>query len=119
MADFPTNPKPSYPIAETPIEPEVLISKHRDGSEQRRLKGPGNKRTFRLPFGSSAPISQSERQAILDHYDGQNGTLTAFDWQHPERTSETYTVRYMEKPTFRLAGYNSYEGDVALQEVES
>jgi hypothetical protein len=117
MAAFPASPKPNYPIEETPVEPEVLVSKHRDGSEQRRLKGAGVRRQFRLGFGNSCPITQAQVSTFLAHWTTQQGTLTAFTWQHPERTAETYTVRYAEKPAVRLIGYNAYEMNVVLQEV--
>jgi len=116
MPDFPTDPLPDYPIEETVVEPEVLISTHKDGSEQRRLKGAGKRRTFRLRFGSSLPITNAQRQAIEDHYAGQNGRLTAFNWTHPERGT-IYLVRYEEAPEFRHVGYDAYEGEVLLQEV--
>jgi hypothetical protein len=119
MPNFPTDPKPDYPLEETSAEPEVLISTHKDGSEQRRLKGSGKQRMFRLPFGSSMPITNTQRLASANHFAGQNGTAISFLWQHPERTAETYTVRYSEKPTFRLVGFNCYEGEVILQEVPS
>ncbi|MFB3828963.1 MAG: hypothetical protein ACE15B_19510 [Bryobacteraceae bacterium] len=117
MADFPADPKPDYPIEETPAVPDVLISTHRDGSEQRRLRGAGKGPTFRLSFGGSAPVTKAQRDAILDHFAGQNGSLTAFNWTHPERTSETHLVRYGEAPTFRLIAYNAYEGEVKLEKV--
>jgi phage-related protein len=116
MADFPTAPLPSYPIAETLITPEVLVTKHRDGSQQRRLKGPGAKRTFKLKFGADLPISNAERLAIVTHFAGENGTLTSFNWLHPER-GETILVRYSAAPTFEHAAYNSYNGAVELEEV--
>lgn len=93
----------------------MLISKHKDGSEQRRLKGAGTKRTFVLSFGSSCPITNSEREAIVSHW-AANATLQAFHWTHPER-SETLLVRYQETPNFSHAGYDAYEGQVKLQEV--
>lgn len=117
MPDFPADPRPDYPIEETPVEPEVLISTHKDGSEQRRLKGAGKKRTFHLTFGGSLPITNAQRLNIVNHFAAENGTTLSFNWQHPERTNETYVVRYAEKPTFRLVAYNCYEGDVQLQEV--
>ncbi len=116
MADFPTSPKPSYPIEETAQQPEVLISRHKDGSEQRRYKGAGAKGAWALSFGSSCPITNAERQAIMTHYSA-NSTLTAFNWTHPERTSETHLVRYAEAPVFNHVGYDAYEGQVKLQEV--
>ena len=117
MADFPTSPRPSYPIQETATSPEVLISKHKDGSEQRRLKGAGTKRTFVLSFGSSLPITNSERQAIETHWIA-NSTLHSFHWTHPER-GETILARYLEAPSFNHVGYDAYEGQVKLQEVPS
>ena len=85
MADFPLDPKPDYPIEETSSEPEVLISTHKDGSEQRRYKGAGRRRTFRLTFGGSMPITNAQRLAIANHFTGQAGTAMAFGWTHPER----------------------------------
>lgn len=117
MANFPTSPRPSYPIEETPGEPEVLISTHKDGSEQRRLKGDGKGRQFRLSFGSSMPVTNTERLAIVNHYIAQDGALTAFYWTHPER-GDVHLVRYAEAPSFRHVGYNAYEGEVRLQEVQ-
>jgi hypothetical protein len=117
MPDFPSSPKPHYPIDETPVAPEVLVTVHRDGSEQRRYKGPGKRRTFRLSFGSSLPITLAERNAILDHWTEENGTALSFSWTHPERTEETYTVRYAEAPSCRHVGYDAYEVEVTLQEV--
>ena len=117
MPDFPSNPKPEYPIEEVPAVPEVLVSKHRDGSEQRRLKGAGEGPTFMLPFGQSCPITKTQRDAILNHFAGQHGTLTAFNWTHPERTAETILVRYVDAPSFRLVGYNAYQGQVNLKQV--
>lgn len=116
MAAFPTDPRPSYPIEESPVEPDVLISRHRDGSEQRRLKGAGTRREFRLTFGSSCPMTDAGRLALVNHFAGQQGTLTSFSWTHPER-AEVITVRYGAKPTFRHVGYNAYEAEVVFQEV--
>jgi phage-related protein len=115
MANFPSDPKPSYPIEETLTEPEVLVSVHKDGSEQRRLKGAGRRRTFRVPFGTSCPITNTQRMNIVDHFMA-NRTLTAFNWVHPER-AETILVRYAQTPTFSHVAYNAYEGEVQLQEV--
>jgi hypothetical protein len=117
MADFPTTPKPDYPVEETPAAPEVLISTHKDGSEQRRYKGAGKGPTFRLSFGASLPISNAERLAILNHYDGQSGTTLAFNWHHPERMGETHLVRYTELPQIRHVCFNGYEATVSFQEV--
>jgi phage-related protein len=117
MPDFPSNPKPDYPIEETPAAPEVLISVHRDGSQQRRLKGSGKGSTFRLSFGGSAPITKVQRDALLNHFAGQHGPLDAFNWTHPERTDETHLVHYVETPTFRLVGFNAYEGEIRLEVV--
>lgn len=117
MAAFPSSPRPSYPIEERAAEPEVLVSQHRDGSEQRRLKAAGKGRQFNLAFGTSLPITDAERQAILTHYAGELGQLNSFQWTHPERTAETITVRYAEAPEFTHVGYNAYEGRVVLQEV--
>lgn len=116
MADFPSNPLPDYPIEITAAAPEVLISTHRDGSEQRRLKGAGRKRIFRLSFGSSMPITNTQRLALVNHYAGQDGSTTSFTWTNVE-TAEAITCRYAEPPNFRHSGYNSYEGSVTLQEV--
>ena len=116
MPNFPADPKPDYPIEEIPAAPEVLISVHRDGSEQRRYKGAGRRGSFRLRFGGAAPLTSTERAAILDHYAGQNGILTAFLWTHPERGS-THLVRYAEPPAVRLVAYNAYEVDVLLEVV--
>ena len=63
--------------------------------------------------------TSTQRSAILDHYAGQRGQADAFDWDHPERGSETYLVRYSESPAFSLVGFNCYEGTVVLQEVLS
>lgn len=117
MANFPTDPVPSYPIEETWPEPQVLVSKHRDGTEQRRLKGAGTLALYKIPYGSSLPITNAQRLALLDHYNAQEGTLVSFLWLHPERIGETHLVRYAEKPTFQLVGYNCYQGNVTLQEV--
>lgn len=116
MADFPLDPMPDYPIEETSSEPEVLISTHKDGSEQRRYKGAGRRRTFRLTFGRSLPITNAQRLAIANHFTGQAGTAMAFSWAHPER-GDVYLVRYAERPSFRLVAYGCYEAEVSLQEV--
>lgn len=116
MAAFPSTPLPDYPIEETAQEFEVLVTRHRDGSEQRRKKGAGKRRVFKLPFGGSLPITQTEMQALLDHWSGQNGMTTSFAWNHPERGT-AYTVRYDAVPTFNLVGYNFYSGSIVLQEV--
>jgi hypothetical protein len=116
MANFPTSPKPVYPIAETPVAPEILISQFRDGGEQRRLTGAGKKRLFKLKFGGSLPITTAEKVTIQTHYNGQNGMLTSFNWTHPE-TAEVIKVRYAALPTFELVAYNFYNGTVELQEV--
>jgi phage-related protein len=117
MALYPASPRPSYPIEERAAAPDVLISQHRDGSEQRRLKAAGKGRQFTLSYGSSLPITHAERQVILDHYAAQHGKLEAFEWRHPERTWETLTVRYGEPPEFTHTGYDAYEGRVVLEEV--
>jgi phage-related protein len=119
MANFPIDPAPSYPIEEAWAEPQVLISKHRDGTEQRRLKGAGTLSSYKLVFGASLPITNTQRLAILSHYAGQNGTLASFIWVHPERAGEVHLVRYAEKPTFQHVGYDCYEGSVTLQEVSA
>jgi len=116
MADFPSNPGNDYPVEIGAAEPEVLISTHRDGSEQRRVKGAGRKRTIRLSFGSSMPITYAQQQAIVAHYAGQNGTATSFNWTNIE-TGETLVCRYAERPNFQHVGYNAYQGSVTLQEV--
>lgn len=116
MPDFPTSPRPCYPIEETSAEPEVLVSTHRDGSEQRRLKGAGRGRTFRLSFGTSMPITNTERLAIVNHFAAQNGSAIAFHWTHPER-GEVFLVRYVEAPRWQHVGYDAYQGEVVLQEV--
>lgn len=116
MADFPSTPKPVYPIDETPIAPEVLISTFRDGSEQRRLKGAGKKRLFKLKFGGGLPMTAAEKNGIETHYAGENGTLSSFNWTHPE-TAEVIKVRYNSAPSFNHVAYNFYEGTVELQEV--
>lgn len=113
---YPTSPAPCYPIDEHPTDPEVLITTHRDGSEQRRYKGAGKLRTWKLSYGTDAPISNTERETLFTYW-ASKYTLYSFSWTHPERTSETYTVRFASKPTFRLVGYNSYQGEVTLQEV--
>ncbi|HEX4135924.1 MAG TPA: hypothetical protein VHY84_15015 [Bryobacteraceae bacterium] len=116
MADFPGAPLPSYPIEETEIAPEVLVSTHRDGSEQRRLKGSGKKRIFKLSFGSDLPITNAERLNIVNHFAGQNATRDSFHWTHPDR-AEVILVRYNAVPSFKNSGYNFYDGTVELQEV--
>jgi phage-related protein len=116
MPDFPSDPLPSYPIEETPAQPEVLVSVHRDGSEQRRLKGAGKKRSFRLPYGTSMPITNAQRLEIVNHFAAENGTTFSFNWTHPER-GEVIRVRYAEPPKFSHVGYDCYTGEVSLQEV--
>jgi len=116
LADYPSTPLPVYPIEEQPVEPEVLVSTHRDGSEQRRLKGPGRKRIFRLSYGGDMPVTNTQRLAIENHFSGQNGRLTAFNWTHPERGT-VHICRYAETPRVRHVGYNAYEIEVVLQEV--
>jgi hypothetical protein len=117
MADFPSTPLPEYPIEEMPAEPDVLISTHRDGSEQRRLKGGGKLGEFGLRWGSSMPLTKTERDALLNHWTGQNGTTTSFNFRHPERTTEVTVVRYAGPYSFRLVAYNCYEGEVRLKVV--
>lgn len=116
MADYPSSPLPVYPIDETPAAPEVLVSTHRDGSEQRRLKGSGKMRSFRLSYGGDMPVTNAQRTAIESHYSGQNGMLTAFNFTHPERGT-VHLCRYAEAPRVRHVGYNAYEIEVVLQEV--
>ena len=117
MADFPSNIPASYPIEETHSEPEVLISRHRDGSEQRRYKGAGRKRVVMVPYGAETyPLTLAQRNAVLSHYDGQLGKTTSFNWTHPE-TGEVLLVRYDEAPSFRLIGYDSYVGTLKFQVV--
>lgn len=116
MANFPVAPRPSYPIEETYRDPEVLVSKHRDGSEQRRYKGAGQLRIFRMSFGSSLPITNVERQVLISHYNGELGKLNSFTWVHAE-TGEAIKVRYAGPYQFRNVGYNFYEAQVELEEV--
>lgn len=97
-------------------EPEVLVSRHRDGSEQRRLRGAGDGRLFRFTIGHSAPLTKSEAQQFLDHYAQQHGQLLAFHWTHPE-WSETLLVRYAGPIRIAHVGYNAYELEVQLKEV--
>jgi phage-related protein len=116
MPDFPLSPLPDYPIEETPANPEVLISRHRDGSEQRRLKGAGDGAQFRLSYGGSCPITRDDRDAIVSHFGESNGALNSFGWTHPE-TEDEYLVRYIDAPAFRLVGYDAYVGEVRLKVV--
>lgn len=112
MPEFPTERKPDYPIEETPAEPDVLISRHRDGSQQRRLKG-AKGRTFRLSYTG---LTTTEKDALVTHYDGQDGSLTAWTWTHPE-TAVEHLVIYREAPAFRAVGYNQWEGELSLEVV--
>lgn len=114
MPDFPANPKPDYPLEETTPEPEVLITRHRDGTEQRRYKGAGRRRTFRLRYTG---LTNAERQTLQAHFLAQNGAAVSCNWVHPERTSETYKVRYTGPWSFTLAAYDMYDAAVELQEV--
>jgi phage-related protein len=116
MASFPTDPLPVYPIEESMQKTEVLVTTFRDGTEQRRLKGQGPLRTFKLKFGGGMPVTNAERGFIVAHYTGQNGPLTSFSWTHPDR-GEVITVRYVGPPTFTNVGYNFYNATVELQEV--
>lgn len=118
MADFPSSPLPSYPVEVSAPEPDVAISKHRDGSEQRRLKGQGDKRTFKLKFGSSMPLTYAEMTALYNHYLGQSGTALSFNWLHPE-WGVTIKVRYAARPSFSHQGYNAYQMSIDLQEVSA
>lgn len=118
MASFPTDPAPVYPIEEGLAKTEVLVTTYRDGTEQRRLKGSGPMRTFKLKFGGSMPITNTERGFIVAHYTGQDGMLYSFTWTHPDR-AEAITVRYAAEPSFTNVGYNFYNGTVQLQEVPS
>lgn len=120
--DFPTDPLPEYPVEETPAEPEVLISAHRDGTEQRRFKGAGRRRKFRIPFGQSMPITYAQRSNILNHHQQALGNTSAFNFTYPERvngslTMETIKCRYDAAPVFQHVGFNAYSGEVMLQEV--
>jgi len=116
MADFPSSPLPEYPIEELFAEPDVLISQHRDGSEQRRYKGAGKLEEFILRFGQSLPLTNTERMAIVNHYIAQHGRATSFNWAHPERGT-VYLVRYNDRPNFQLVGYNCYSGSISLKVV--
>lgn len=116
MANFPAIESYEYPVAQTPATPDVLISKHRDGSEQRRLKGAGPMRRWELNLGAEFPMEKTERDAILAHFAGQNGMLDAFLWDHPE-TAEQVTVRYDAEPTEQLVAVGLYSMAVVFQEV--
>lgn len=116
MADFPTIRKPDYPVEVRASEPEVLVSHHRDGSEQRRLRGAGDRRAFRFTIGRSSPLTRQEAQAFLDHYAQHYGQLFAFNWTHPE-WAETLLVRYSGPIVVNHVGYNAYELEVQLKEV--
>ncbi len=116
LADFPTVRKPDYPVEVSLAEPEVLISRHRDGTEQRRLKGAGDKRIFRFTMGGSLPLTNAERTQFTNHYAAQSGQLLAFFWTHPE-WNEVIKVRYAEPISVRHVGYNAYELEVRLKEV--
>jgi phage-related protein len=115
VADFPANPKPEYPILEMFEEPEVLISRHRDGSEQRRYKGQGKLRGYRLSWASML-LSTSEKDAIRTHYAGQSGKAIAFHWTHPE-TATVHLVRYDAVPSFTAVGPDAWTGEIAFQVV--
>jgi phage-related protein len=116
MANFPTAPLPSYPVKIDWVKPDVLISTHRDGSEQRRFRGAGAKRKFELNFGSDLPLTKAEHDVLLAHYAANLGELQSFNWVHPE-TAETIKVRYAGRPSFSHLAYNCYSGAIALQEV--
>jgi len=116
MADFPSAPLPVYPVGETSTTPEVLITKFRDGGEQRRKKGPGPMRAFKLKFGGAMPITKTEKDAVDAHYAGQSGNLVSFHWTHPDR-AEVITVRYSAPPEWMNEANNFYSGSVQFQEV--
>jgi len=115
MANFPTTPLPDTPLNEEAAQTaDVLISAHRDGSEQRRKVGDGRGRRFSLVW--TYEISRAERDSIIAHYNGQNGMLTAFVWTHPE-TGENITVRYDGIPQDQQVAYDAYTMQVQFQEV--
>lgn len=116
MADFPSIRKPDYPVEVRASEPDVLVSRHRDGSEQRRLRGAGDKREFQFTIGESAPLTWTEAVEFLNHYAQQSGQLYAFNWTHPE-WQQTLVVRYAAPLQLRHVGYNAYVVEVHLKEV--
>ncbi len=116
MANFPTTPLPSYPVKMDWSMPDVVISKHRDGSEQRRFRGQGERRRFELQFGTDLPLRKAEHDDLLTHYNNSLGQLQSFDWVHPE-TAETIKVRYSGRPSWQHTGYDCYTGTITLEEV--
>lgn len=107
MANFPQTRKPDYPVDTFVEEPDVLIHAHRDGSEQRRLRGAGSLGGFRFTMGGSLPLSTADKDEILAHWTGQDGTLTAFNWAHPE-TAANHVVRYARRPDVQHVAYGRF-----------
>src|SRR5260370_17475143 len=108
MCNYPAGPLPEYPLEEERTEPDVLITTHKDGSEQRRLKSAGKLRSFKLSYGNSCGLTYIEASLITAHYDGEFGNLNSFNFVHPERTAETYVCRYAKRPKMTLKGINAY-----------
>lgn len=115
MPSFPSTPLPDTPLDEEAAQTaEVLVSPHRDGSEQRRKVGDGRGRRFTLRW--TYPLTRAERDSIISHYNGQDGMLTAFQWAHPE-TAEAITVRYDGPPQSSQIAYDAHTMTVTFQEV--
>ena len=116
MANFPTSRKPDYPVEEIWVEPDVRIHQHRDGSEQRRKIGAGVLGGFRFTMGGSLPLTAAHKDEILSHWLGQDGTLTAFNWLHPE-TGANHVVRYGSRPSVSHLHYQRFVLNIEFVKV--
>lgn len=99
MADFEfgihrvTNSPPKYNVLETEME---------GMKKKTRLKSTTPVREWSIEIRAR---TNTERDAILAHYSGQNGSLTAFNWIVPSFWGgSTYYVRY------KSFAYESPEG---------
>ena len=116
---FPTIQKPSYPF-EPSDEDIALKSSKENGIVQTRAKFTKSRMTFKLQWNN---LPLKDYYTLHEFYKNQTltGTLL-FEWTYPNLheddpySGKTFVVRFTEF-SFKAETYNSYKGNVSIEEV--
>ena len=110
--DLPINP--DFPVQET-IRHNTLVSEFDNGVEQRRSKWSSPLREWSLTFTNR---SQDEHDDLVDFFNTQLGSLTAWAFDNPNDGTE-YQVRFKDDSLkVTLRAYQIYNMSVDIIEVK-
>lgn len=113
LETFPTGPIPSQTFSET-VTFRTIISPFETGREQRRGKGTREKYSFKLVYDKR---ERTEIDVLWDFYIDQQGSLGAFNFQHPI-TGINYICRFVQDSMSReIFEYNIENTGLELVEV--